>query len=62
MRLSQEELAERIGINVTNLGQIERGQANPKITTVISILEALNIPFDALPTNATNYKEIKIRY
>lgn len=48
LRLSQEELAEKIGINVKNLGKIERGQSNPKITTIVSIMKALNIPFDAL--------------
>ena len=48
LRLSQEELAEKIGINVRNLGQIERGKANPKITTVIAIMNELNISFEAL--------------
>ncbi len=46
--LSQEGLAALISINVRNLGKIERGQANPKITTIIRIMKVLNLSFEAL--------------
>ncbi len=46
--LSQEELAEKANMNEKHLGQIERGQINPKITTIIAIMEALDLPFEAL--------------
>ena len=47
-RLTQENLAEKISMNEKNLGKIERGQVNPKITTIIAIMEALDIPFEAI--------------
>ncbi len=47
-RLTQEKLAEMISINEKNLGRIERGQSNAKITNIIAIMKALNIPFDQL--------------
>ncbi len=47
-RLSQEALASIIGINVKNLGKIEHGEANTKITNIIAIMKALNIPFEAI--------------
>ncbi len=52
--LSQEELAEKANMNEKHLGQIERGQINPKITTIISIMEALDLPFEALYKHKAN--------
>lgn len=48
LRLSQETLAEMANISSNHLGVIERGEKEPKITTIISIMEALDIPFEAL--------------
>ena len=48
LRLSQEELAETVDLSTNHLGVIERGEKEPKITTIISIMEALDIPFEAL--------------
>lgn len=47
-RLSQEELAESLTISSKHLGKIERGLANPKFTTILAIVKALNITFDTL--------------
>lgn len=47
-RLTQEALAEKISMNVRNLGRIERGESNAKITNIIAIMKALNIPFEAI--------------
>lgn len=47
-RLTQERLAEKISMNERNLGKIERGMANAKITNIIAIMKALDIPFEAL--------------
>ena len=47
-RLSQEALAEKISMNVRNLGRIERGESNAKITILLSIMKVLNIPFEAI--------------
>ncbi len=43
--LSQEGLAEILGMNEKHLGKIERGQANPKITTILAIMDALQVEF-----------------
>jgi transcriptional regulator with XRE-family HTH domain len=41
--LSQEEVALLADIHPTNYGKIERGRANPSLTTVIRIATALDI-------------------
>ncbi|MGA8363229.1 MAG: helix-turn-helix transcriptional regulator [Solirubrobacteraceae bacterium] len=40
---TQEDLAYGAGITVAGLARIERGQANPRWTTVRSIAAALNV-------------------
>ncbi|MBQ2644312.1 helix-turn-helix transcriptional regulator [bacterium] len=47
--LSQDELAAQAGICAgKHIGKIERGEANPSLYTVISIMNTLNISFDKL--------------
>ena len=46
--LSQEGLAEKIGISEKHLSKIENGLVNLKIITFIAIKDALNVPFEAL--------------
>lgn len=46
--LSQEALAEFADINVTFLGKIERGQANPTIETLMKISRAFDLPVTKL--------------
>lgn len=46
MRLSQEELAHRVGVDVRYLGGIERAQENPSLKVIVAIAVAL----DATPT------------
>ncbi|MBD5401506.1 helix-turn-helix transcriptional regulator [bacterium] len=46
--ISQEGLAEQINISDKHISKIENGHTNPKITTIIAIMDALNLPFDAL--------------
>ena len=47
--LSQEGLAEKIGICAGNhIGTIERGETNPTLTTIVSIMKTLNISFEKL--------------
>lgn len=49
---SQDGLANKIGICAgKHIGTIERGETNPTITTVIAIMETLNISFDKLYNN-----------
>ncbi len=46
--LTQEQVAERIGISQKHLSRIEKGYHNPRFDMIIKIAEALNIPTDAL--------------
>lgn len=48
LRLTQAELAEKIGISEKHLGKIERGVANPKLLTVMALTKALDVKFDTL--------------
>lgn len=45
---SQMELAELIGVSVPHISKIESGHSDIKFTTLISILKALDIPFEKL--------------
>ncbi|MFT9371869.1 helix-turn-helix domain-containing protein [Paenibacillus polymyxa] len=47
-KLSLDKLADLTGISKTMLGQIERGESNPSITTVWKIANGLKISFTAL--------------
>ncbi|HWU46537.1 MAG TPA: helix-turn-helix transcriptional regulator [Humibacter sp.] len=40
-QMSQEEVAEVSEMHVTNYGKIERGKANPSLTTLVRIANAL---------------------
>ena len=44
-RMTQLELAERIGVNVNTLSAIERGVASPRLTTVLALRIVLGIGF-----------------
>ena len=41
--MTQEELAEKAGLSIQHIGDIERGQANPTFSCVIKIAEVLGI-------------------
>lgn len=38
---SQDDVAKLAGMHVTNIGKIERGQANPSLTTIVRLAAAL---------------------
>ena len=47
--LSQDGLAEKIGICAgKHIGKIERGETNPTLTTIVAIMEILDVGFDKL--------------
>ncbi|MDQ1581984.1 MAG: hypothetical protein QOF36_38 [Microbacteriaceae bacterium] len=48
LALSQEDVADLAEMHVTNLGKIERGQANPSLTTIVRVAAALNLDPAAL--------------
>lgn len=46
--LSLDMLAEKTGVSKSMLGQIERGESNPTVTTVSKIMEGIRVPFEDL--------------
>lgn len=46
--LTQNELAEKLGISQTGIGQWELGLRNPKIESIKKIASVLEIPFETL--------------
>lgn len=48
MKISQEELAERVGIHRNHMGRIERGETNPPLPTIEKIAKALKVKPDEL--------------
>jgi transcriptional regulator with XRE-family HTH domain len=50
--ISQEALADRIGIDRTYLSGIERGERNPSYTNLLRIASALRVPFSELQAAA----------
>jgi transcriptional regulator with XRE-family HTH domain len=56
--LTQETFSEAIGISVSYLGQIERGQRTPSISTLESIANTLEVPLSALLCNLTEEEKV----
>lgn len=46
--LSLDMLSEKTGVSKSMLGQIERGESNPTVTTVSKIMEGIKVPFEEL--------------
>ena len=54
-RISQEKLAEQIGISTKYLNMIEKKKANPTIIIVVKICIALNINLDIIYNTSEKY-------
>ena len=54
-RISQEKLAEQIGISTKYLNMIENKKANPTIIIVVKICIALNINLDIIYNTSEKY-------
>ena len=46
--LSQEKLAEMVGVQTHHISKIERGLVDIKFSTLVSILKSLNLAFETL--------------
>ena len=46
MKVKQLELSELAGVGINTLVAIERGQGNPKLETLLSILNTLGLQID----------------
>ncbi|MDI6915972.1 MAG: helix-turn-helix transcriptional regulator [Desulfitobacteriaceae bacterium] len=53
-RLTQEQLAEAAEINESYIGQVERGEKNPSLETVVSIANSLGVTVDFLLQEEVN--------
>ena len=56
--LTQKTFSEAIGISVSYLGQLERGQRNPSISTLESIANALEVSLSAILCNLTEEEKL----
>ena len=50
--MSQEELAEAAGTDLTQVGGVERGVRNPSYTTLLRLADALNTSVGEMTTRA----------
>lgn len=57
-RLTQEQLAEKIGCNESYIGQIERSLKNPSLEVIVKIANALNVTVDYLLANNIKVDQI----
>lgn len=55
-RLTQEQLAEAAEINESYIGQVERGEKNPSLETLVSIANSLGVTVDYLLQDEVNVK------
>ena len=46
--ITQEELAEKIGVSVRTIGDIENGHRNPTFDTLYQLIQILDIPADLI--------------
>ncbi|MBQ8551799.1 MAG: helix-turn-helix transcriptional regulator [Clostridia bacterium] len=60
-KLRQEELAEKIGVSVNYIGQIERGEKTPAFDTFISIANVLNVSSDMLLCDVITAKSYEVK-
>ena len=53
--MSLDMLAERTGVSKSTLGQIERGESNPTVSTIGKIVEGLKVPSVCFFTSTTAF-------
>ena len=57
--LTQEQLAELAGVSLQHIGEIERGQGNPTLNSLVKLSDALDISLSELFENSEQYKSEK---
>lgn len=58
--ISQEELADAVGLSRTSYIDIEKGRVNPKIDHLVNIANVLNIDLKFFVTNASSDETVEI--
>ena len=57
--LSQEKTAERAGLHPTYIGQLERGEKNATLESILRVSRALEIPLSELFANIDDQVAVK---
>lgn len=52
--VTQEDLAALTGISVRAIGQIELGQTNPRLSSLLTVLNTLGLDLNIAPRHATS--------
>jgi transcriptional regulator with XRE-family HTH domain len=47
-RLTQDRLARRSGVHITEIGKLERARTDPRLSTVVRLARGLDMPTSAL--------------
>ena len=58
-RLSQQELADKAGISRIAYGQIERGEVEAKVSTLMSLAKALDVKLQDLVTKPRTLTRVR---
>ena len=58
LNVNQQELSDLAGIGINTLVAIERGQGNPKLETLQSVLDTLGLQIDIRFKRADNFHDI----
>lgn len=57
LNLTQEQLAEKVDLSTSYIGQIERGERNISLDTLVVICKSLGVTIDYLLQDSTNIEE-----
>ncbi len=60
LRLTQEQLAEKAGLNESYVGQIERGTKNPSLESLIKLSAALGVTIDFLLQDVLDLRKTEL--
>ena len=61
-KMSQETLADKCGLHPTYIGQLERGEKNATIESIVKISSALSVPLSTLFENIDDIKPNNTNY
>lgn len=56
-KLSQEDLAKKVGVRRETIGNLENGKYNPSLLLAMDIASVFNVPVDDVFQRATKEKE-----
>lgn len=62
LALTQEQLAEKAALSGSYIGELERGERNPALTTALALAYALNSPLEGLVEDKSEATEITLQH